>query len=849
MHISFRIEVVHNRRVRGPEADLYLERFGLRMPTSKLLIVDDDPVQMKTLCGHLEPEGYTTKCLASASEALAILREQTFDLLLIGLHTTEMDGIGFLRAAREIDPDLVGIIMTERDALDYDGQTMEEAGALDFIMKPFRRAAILPVLARALAVRRLRLENIHLQQAVGIYELSMVIQLTLGFDVVLQKVADAAMGHTQVSGVSLIIPVEDGKSLRVAVSRGDHPSEAEGKRIPWSRALTRWVDRSLKRVSRLNELADLETAFPLGLFHRPGGTSIAMLSGGRFVGILNFTSKNPSRSVSPEQIKALNVLAGAAASALQAASLLEQLRSAEQRYRSLSERAADIIFRYELQPTPHVAYVNPAFASVMGYSPEEYYADPGLILNIVYPDDRILKETVLRGDFLNGSTVTLRCINRAGNMVWLEQRNTRVEDSDGSLIAIEGIARDITERHNLDEQLRQSQKMEAIGVLAGGLAHDFNNMLTVIIGYSDIILTDDEPAPKVAEKIGQVKKAAELASSLTRQLLILGRRQLVRPQALDLSAIVEACSKILRRSIGEDIDLVINLDGEPAPIIADSGHIEQILMNLALNAKGSMPHGGRLTIETRNVTLGEPVEFGFPACKPGPFVMVAFTDTGCGMDASTQSRIFEPFYTTKELGHGTGLGLSVVYGIVKQNAGGIRVFSEPGKGTRFEILLPRDEKAAESASVEIGAGAPVIPVKAQPESATILVVEDDVTLRQLIGTVLLNEGYNVRIARDGDEALRICEQQKGKVDLALTDMVMPGMSGPAMVDSLIHLNRSLKILYMSGYAGEAMVGGRSLDPGSPFIQKPFTLVGLVGKIREVLDNNNSLVCATTGPRQ
>jgi CheY-like chemotaxis protein len=345
------------------------------MPKSKLLIVDDDPIQTEVLCGHLEPAGYTTTCFISAGAALAALREQTFDLMLTDLHLSEMDGIEFLRAAREIDAELVGIVMVTKDARDNSEETMEVA-ALDYIVKPFSARAILPVLARALAVRRLRLENIHLQQAIGIYELSMVIQLTLGFDAVLQKIADAAMAHTQVRGVSILVPDGEGETLRLAACRGDNAARDEGKHIRFSRAISRWVERSLKRVSRLNELADMEAALPLRLFQLPDGISVAMLAGDRFVGILNFTPKNPGRPISPEQIKAMNILAGAAASALQAAALLEQLQAAEQRYRSLSERAADIIIRYELQPHPHVAYVNPAFASTMGYSAEEYYADP-----------------------------------------------------------------------------------------------------------------------------------------------------------------------------------------------------------------------------------------------------------------------------------------------------------------------------------------------------------------------------------------------------------------------------------------------------------------------------------------
>ena len=373
-------------------------------PTTRLLILDGDTAQMKILCDTLEPNGYTTRCMTSANEALATLREQAFELVLTDLNMPGMDGIAFLRAAREIDPDLVGIVMSGQNA-DNAAQAME-AGALDCLVKPFQVSAVLPVLARARGVHQLRLDNIHLQQAVEIYELSMVIRLTLDRDAVLQKVADAAMGHNQVSGVSVLLPVERDKTLQVAVARGENAERDEEKRIPFSAAISRWVERSLKRVSRLNELAATQAAWPLSISQMPGSASIAMLSGGRFLGILGFTSKNPLRPVSPEQTKALNILAGAAAAALEAASLLEQLRSTELRYRSLSESAADIIIRYDLQPEPHVAYVNPAFASVFGYSPEEIYADPGLILKTVHPDDRPLKEAVLRGDFANGSMIT-----------------------------------------------------------------------------------------------------------------------------------------------------------------------------------------------------------------------------------------------------------------------------------------------------------------------------------------------------------------------------------------------------------------------------------------------------------
>ena len=817
-------------------------------PTTRVLVVEEDAAQIKTLCDSLISESYTTTCLTSAAEAVALLREQPFDLLLVDVNMPGTNVTDFFRTVREIDSDLVGILIIGQDAADNAAQAME-VGALDYIVRPFNSQAVLPVLARARSVRKLRLENIHLQQAVGIYELSMVIRLTLDSDAVLQKVADAAMAHTQVSGVSMLLPVDDGKTLRVAMARGDNADRDAGKQFPFNASLSRWVERSLKRVSRLNELAAVQAALPLSLPQIPNSSSIAMLSGGRFIGILNFTSKNPGRPISPAQIKALNVLAGAAASALEAASLLDQLRSAEMRYRSLSESAADIIFRYELNPKPHVAYINPASVSILGYSPGEYYADPGLILRIVHPDDYHLKETILRGDFPSGSTVTLRCVNRSGNIVWIEQRQTNVADSEGRLIAIEGVARDITERQKLEEQLRQSQKLEAIGLLAGGLAHDFNNMLTVIMGYANLILDDDEPAIPTIEKIGQVQKAAEHAATLTGQLLAFGRRQLVQRRVLDVSKIIENDAEIFRQSIGEDIELVITSEDDLGSIEADPGQIEQILMNLVMNARSSMPMGGKITIETKNVTLGEPRMAGTLVGRPGPHVMISVTDTGCGMDAATLARVFEPFYTTKELGKGTGLGLSIIYGIVKQNAGDIRVFSEPGQGARFEILLPRSERANERPDVQVSPGLPSISPEGLPECGTILVVEDEPVLRQLIGTILHNSGYDVRIARDGAEALDICRQHEGGIAMVLTDIVMPGISGPAMVESLTCVRPGLRVLYMSGYAGDIVASERGLDPEIPFIQKPFTAANLVGKIREILGNSVAATPANSMAKQ
>jgi two-component system, cell cycle sensor histidine kinase and response regulator CckA len=681
------------------------------------------------------------------------------------------------------------------------------------------------VLRRALDVRRLRVQNIGFQQLAGIYALSMVIRLTPDFHAILQKVADAALGHSQVCGVSLLLAMEDGKSLRVALTRGVHNSQDVGKRITFTPALTRWVEDSLQLRSQPNELADVHDALPLSLPELPDGVSVPMLAGGNFIGILNVTSAHPGRPDSPGHIKALNILAGAAAFAVESASLLEQLRTSEQRYRRLSESAPDAIFRYELLPQRRFSYVNAAAESIVGYSPEEFYADPELIFTLVHPDDRRLMEEVLSGGRGNGSAVTLRWVHRSGKAVWIELRNTLVHDADGSLIAIESIARDISERRQLEDQLRQSQKMEAIGLLAGGVAHDFNNLLTVILGYADLIVSDDEPSGSTAEKLAQVKKAAEQASDLTGRLLAFGRRQLVHPTVLNLNTIVEKSLKMLRPIIGDDITLVTALDADLGCVKADAAQIEQILLNLAVNSKSAMPQGGKISLETKNVPP-EAACAGNPT-PGGGYIMLSVADTGCGMDAPTQARIFEPFFSTKPIGKGTGLGLSIIYGIVTQNGGQIRVVSHPGQGAKFEILLPRSEELEESPTL----------TDTQPETLegceTILVVEDDPGVRQLIGAILHNRGYDALIACDAAEAIRICGQHDGKIALIVTDVMMPGMSGTDLVKSLQQLHPGIRVLFMSGYAGES--SNSQIAREMAFIQKPFTAVKLTSKIRELLD--------------
>ena len=389
-----------------------------------------------------------------------------------------------------------------------------------------------------------------------------------------------------------------------------------------------------------------------------------------------------------------------------------------------------------------------------------------------------------------------------------------------------------------EDQLRQSQKVEAIGRLAGGIAHDFNNLLTIINGYTELLLARIPVEDRMSKDINEIRKAGQRAASLTRQLLAFSRKQILAPKVLDLNTIVVDMEKMLRRVIGEDVKLTI----APAPDLhrtrADPGQIEQVIMNLAVNARDAMPQGGQLTLETLNVDLDDAYAGRHIGVRPGAYVMLAVSDTGCGMDRESMAHIFEPFYTTKGPGKGTGLGLSTVYGIVKQSGGNVWAYSEPGRGTTFKVYLPRVEGEVEQAPR--GRPCAVIP----KGSETILLVEDQKELRDLVRQMLEMNGYSVVAASEGLEALEICKQHTGAIHLMLSDVVMPQMGGRELAQRLATLRPDMKVLYMSGYTSNAIVHHGILDPGTAFLQKPFTPDGLAHKVREVLDEGQAPVQAS-----
>ncbi|MBI1951562.1 MAG: response regulator [Acidobacteria bacterium] len=432
----------------------------------------------------------------------------------------------------------------------------------------------------------------------------------------------------------------------------------------------------------------------------------------------------------------------------------------------------------------------------------------------------------LRGERVRNAEVTIVLREAPPRAVLVGGRP--VLDARGRMLGAVVAIHDITERKQLEGQLRQAQKMEAVGRLAGGIAHDFNNLLNVITGYGEL-LSDHFPAgdPMIA-RVDQIRKAAQRAASLTRQLLAFSRKQVIEPRVIDLNVLLADLDKMLRRVIGEDIELTTVQGEDLGRIKADPGQIEQIVMNLSINARDAMPQGGRLKVETANADLDAAFARQHPGARPGSYVMLAVSDTGVGMDAETRSHVFEPFFTTKETGKGTGLGLATVYGIVKQNLGYISLSSEPGRGATFRIFLPRVNESPEALQARESA----VPPRG---TETVLVVEDEDAVRHVIGEALRQFGYTVLETGDAEEGVRLCEAHAGPIHLLVTDMVMPKVSGRVLARRVMAHRAGVKVLYMSGYTDGAVVQSGVLEPGISFLQKPFTLAALARKVRQTLD--------------
>jgi len=525
------------------------------------------------------------------------------------------------------------------------------------------------------------------------------------------------------------------------------------------------------------------------------------------------------------------------------AQLQERVRALEAALQEKEKKLQEIydeapIGYHELNERGEIISMNRTELNMLGYSFGEVFGQP--IWKFVVEEEMTRKITLakLAGDVSFHETFERTYRRRDGSTLTVLVKDRIIKDQDGKISGIRSTVEDITERRRSEEalrkseeQLRQWQKVEAIGNLAGGVAHDFSNLLMTIKGCTEILLRNLEPEDKRREEVIEIQKAAERATSLTRQLLAFARKQVLQPQVVNLNDIVTNMTKILQRIIGEDIQLATVLEPKLWPVKVDPGQMEQVIMNLALNARDAMPRGGQLMIETANVNLNEEFTRQHVSMKPGAYVKMTVRDTGCGMDKETLNRIFEPFFTTKEKGKGTGLGLSTVYGIIKQSGGNIWAASELGQGSTFTIYLPKDTSAVPK-KYRPKPAQPPLPIRG---TETILLVEDEAAVRSMLRQTLESNGYKVLEAPDGQEAINICQNYPGPIHLLLTDVIMPGMNGRELSQILSRRFPKLKVLFMSGYPDNSIVHLGTLEPPTMFLQKPFTLSTLEMKVREILD--------------
>lgn len=507
------------------------------------------------------------------------------------------------------------------------------------------------------------------------------------------------------------------------------------------------------------------------------------------------------------------------------------LQKAEAQYRNLVESSAAIVYLAEPSPPFSPIYISPNVTK-FGLTTEECFNHPHLWLNLIHAEDRerVVHSIETAMNNFADTDLEYRILSREGKTYWLHDKGRFVFDEYGNKSGWQGIILDITATKELEQQLLQSQKLESVGLLAGGIAHDFNNMLTAINGYSDLTLRLLRKNDPLRRNIEEIRQAGSRAAALTRQLLAFSRRQVLQPVVLNLNEIIAETTKMLQRLIGEDITLKSALDRNLGSVMVDPGQFSQIILNLAVNARDAMPKGGEIIIETANVFLDEQYAQQHIDITPGNYVMISVSDTGIGMNEQTKRHIFDPFFTTKKIGQGTGLGLATVYGIVKQSGGNIEVESEEGIGTTFKIYIPRittktKSKPMKTASTEMAQG-----------TETILLVEDEDIVRNLSKAILIECGYTVIEAVNGLHALSLCEEADCKIDLLLTDVVMPQMGGRELSEKLAVKIPNLPVLFTSGYTDDTIIRHGEIE-SSNFIQKPFTPTALAAKIREILDRN------------
>jgi PAS domain S-box-containing protein len=677
-------------------------------------------------------------------------------------------------------------------------------------------------------------------------EISRIISSTLDIDQVYETFAKEVQKLIPFDRISIsIVNLEKGTGISTYMTGKEVPDRQVGIPYPLEgTALAEMIRNTSTFLIQTEDPNEVRVHFPKLVSTFEAGfrsiMDVPLFSKGQIIGGLLFRSMKPyaygDRDVKLAE-RVSHQIAGAIANAqlfIERKKTEDALRKSEERFRNIAEASSEYIWetdaqaRYSYATERMEAIYGRPLSDIVGHKPFDFMP----------PEEarrirKLMSESAHRKQpFRNLEHKTLR---PDGTVFWQQVSGIPMFNKDGDVSGYRGTASDITERKRaeqemaaLQEQLRQSQKMEAIGQLAGGIAHDFNNLLTIISGSAQLSLLDLQEGDPLKTNLEEIRRASDRAADLTRQLLAFSRKQILEMKVLDLNQILGKLDKMLRRVIGEDIALEVIPAELLGKVKADPGQIEQVLMNLAVNARDAMPEGGKLTIETANVELDEEYARRHIAVKPGSYVMLSVSDTGMGMTPEVKERLFEPFFTTKEMGKGTGLGLSTVYGIVKQSGGNIWVYSEPGQGTTFKVYLPQVDEPLEELREE--------EIREIPRgSETVLVVEDEETVRKLAVRILKRQGYKVLEAEDGGKAFMLCEKYKEPIHLILTDVVMPGMSGRKLAERLKEIHPEAKVLYMSGYTDNAILHHGVLEPGIQFLQKPFTVEGLSRKVREALD--------------
>jgi two-component system cell cycle sensor histidine kinase/response regulator CckA len=788
------------------------ERAPARKRVPKILLVDDNTAQLKLNRLRLEAAGYTVETARDAKEALQKVRVEPPDAVVSDVFMGEVDGFALCRQVRE-DSGLAKvpvILLSAHCDSEEDRALSARVGAFELVA---RSADFEPELAAVHQALKRRpsaapdlgapdpYERVLRRNADRITKLIDQAQSAEDRYRALFDHANDAIAFVTPEGIVLEA------NRRTATLLGVEPSELVGRSI-------RDFSPEGAADSNARTFFDATTAGA----GRAGPVPLRRADGS--VILMDF-------ALSTTEIAGKPIVLSIGRDVTEEVEARQALAAAEQRYRSLVEQMPDVVWTATSDRS--VTATTPNVVRMLGYTSLELEAlDIEARNTLIHPDDRSHVLEAARGLLLHGKPfdVEYRTRHKRGHYVWVRNRGFRSYEREGTRYG-EGIISDINERKLLEESLNQAQRMEAIGQLTGGIAHDFNNILAAILANSHFLLEALDEGDVRREDADEIRRAAERAASLTRQLLAFSRRQVLMPAIVDLNTTVASIEKMLCRLIGEDVTLTVAPATELGNVRVDVGQIEQVIMNLAVNARDAMPKGGTLSIETSNVELGAEYATGHPPIEPGRYVELTVTDTGLGMDAETKRRLFEPFFTTKEQGKGTGLGLSTCYGIVKQSGGHIWVYSELGQGTVFRIYLPRVDGVAETP----GQRAPASRLEG---SETVLLVEDDERVRSALARILERYGYRALVAADGAEAKSLAERQSEPIDLLLTDVVMPRSSGPEVAE-IVHRHHCSKVLFMSGYTEHSALLSGEMLRGHAFIQKPFSPTALIAKLREVLD--------------